>query len=84
MSNERIRAMNDMIPSDWDRKPLGIAHEIRGFLASVKDQGTEIDSGMDATSGDLWVTIQGVEFFITIRRSNKQLKKDGKLLPPSE
>lgn len=80
---ERMRQVMDMAPADWDRKPISLAYEIRGFLETVKDEGTSIDSGTDGTSGDLWVTIQGIEYFITMRKSNAQLAKEGKLLPPA-
>lgn len=73
---ESARHLHDIIPPDWDRKPLSLAHEIRGFLDSVKDQGTEIDSGTDGISGDLWVTIQGIEYLITIKKSGAQLAKE--------
>lgn len=76
--------LHDIIPADWDRKPLSLAHEIRMFLDNVKDQGTEIDSGTDGTCGDLWVTIQGIEYLITVKKSNNQLAKEGKLPPPSQ
>lgn len=78
----RTRALHDSIPSEWDRAPLSIAHEIRGFLDGVKDQGTEIDSGTDGVNGDLWVTIQGIEYLVSVKKSNKQLVKEGKLPPP--
>jgi hypothetical protein len=77
------RWLHDVIPPEWDRKPLSIAHEIRTFLDSVKDQGTEIDSGTDGVCGDLWVTIQGIEYIISVKKSNAQLAKEGKLPPPT-
>lgn len=79
---ERIRQVMDMIPSDWDRKPISLIYEIRGFLENVKDQGSSMDSGSDGTCGDLWVTIQGIEYLITVKKSNAQLAKEGKLPPP--
>ena len=79
---ERIRKVMDMIPSDWDRKPISLVYEIRDFLEGVKDQGTSMDSGTDGTCGDLWVTIQGVEYLITVKKSNAQLVREGKLTPP--
>lgn len=83
-SNERHRHVAGVLPEHWDRRPFALASEIREFLATVKDAGTEIDSGgMDGT-GDLWVTVQGVEYFVSVRRSNKQLVADGVLLPPSD
>lgn len=80
----QIRQMVDMIPAGWDKAPVALAHEIRGFLESVKDEGSSIDSGTDGVSGDLWVTVQGIEYFINIKKSNGQLAKEGKLLPPSQ
>jgi hypothetical protein len=77
------RWLHDIIPSEWDRKPLSIAHEIRTFLDSVKDQGTEIDSGTDGVCGDLWVTIQGIEYLVTVKKSQGQLAREGKLSSPS-
>lgn len=79
---ERTKWLHDVLPPDWDQKPLSLAHEIRGFLDNVKDAGTEIDSGTDGVSGDLWVTVQGIEYFVTIKKSNNQLVKEGKLPPP--
>lgn len=72
------RWLLDSIPKDWDKKPILLAYEIRGFLDCIKDQGTEIDSGTDGISGDLWVTVQGIEYYINIRKSNNQLIKEGK------
>lgn len=81
---ERERIVLDSMPPGWDRRLISLAYEIRGFLDSVKDAGTFIDSGTDGNSGDLWVTIQGVEYFVTIRKSNRQLTREGKLLPPAD
>jgi hypothetical protein len=73
---DRACWLMESLPVNWDKAPVLLAHEIRGFLGSIKDEGTEIDSGTNGTSGDLWVTIQGVEWFINIRKSNNQLKKE--------
>ena len=72
---------HDVIHPDGDRKPLSVTDELRGLLDSVKDHGTEISSGTDGVSGDLWITIQGIEYFISIRKSNFQLSKERKLTP---
>ena len=45
---------------------LSLRNEIRVFLETVKDQGTDIDAGSGASEGDLYVTVQGHEFRITI------------------
>lgn len=68
----------EQLPSYWGNAPILLAHEISDFLQSVKDEGSNIDSGTDGESGDLWIVIQGVEWYINIRKSNKQLLKEGK------
>jgi hypothetical protein len=45
---------------------LSLRNEIRQFLETVKDQGTAIDAGAGAGEGDLYVTVQGREFRITV------------------
>lgn len=82
-SDKRHAVVAGMLPTDWDRKPFGLAGEIRAFLGSVKDEGTEIDSASGDGCADLWVTVQGVEYFISVRKSNKQLVREGKLPAPS-
>lgn len=78
---DRERKVIDMMPADWDKNPVSIAYELKGFLRSIKDEGTEIDSGTNGITGDLWVTIQGVEYFISITKSAGQLAKEGKIIP---
>ena len=80
--HERVKKVIDMIPADWDKKPYALIWEIRTFLENVKDQGTSMDSGTDGTCGDLWVTIQGVEYLVTVKKSGAQLAREGKLTPP--
>ena len=43
--DKRVKMVHDLIPDDWDRGPLGLAHELREFLKSIVDEGTNIDSG---------------------------------------
>lgn len=81
---ERVKQMMETLPPEWDKRPIILAEEISAFLENIKDEGTGIDSGTDGQSGDLWVKIQGVEYWINIRKSNNQLIKEGKLPPPSE
>lgn len=83
-SDKRHAQVADLMPSEWDRRPFGLASELRQFLSTIKDVDTSIDSGGSDGAGDLWVTVQGVEYFITIRKSNKQLIQEGKLLPPGD
>ena len=79
---DRIKQMLETMPPTWDKRQILLAEEIGAFLESVKDEGTNIDSGTDGDSGDLWLTVQGVEYWINIRKSNNQLVKEGKLPPP--
>lgn len=74
--NERKRMMHSAIPADWDDKPMSLAHEIADLLKPVRDAGTSADSGGGNGMADLWVTVGGIEFFISIRRSNRQLAID--------
>jgi len=60
-----------------DSSPYWVLSEIRGFLGSIKDEGTEIDSGFGMGAGDLWVTIGGVEYILTLKKSNAQTAKEG-------
>ena len=43
-----------------------LRNEIRQFLETVKDQDTDIDAGSGASEGDLYVTVQGLEFRVTV------------------
>lgn len=74
MADEPIKRMLQMIPREWDKAPVSIALEIRGFLEAVKDADTHIDTGTNGETGDLWITIQGVEYLISVRKSARQLK----------
>lgn len=82
-SDKRHVVVASILPAEWDQKPFGLASEIRAFLAAAKDEGTEIDSGSGDGCADLWVTVQGVEYFISVRKSNKQLVREGKLPAPT-
>ena len=79
---DRIKQMLDSLPPEWDKRPILLAEEVCNFLETVKDEGTQIDTGTDGQSGDLWLFVQGVEYWINIRKSNNQLVKEGKLPPP--
>jgi len=65
-------------PIEWDTRPASLASEIRGFLKTVRDEGTPIDSGGGDRYADLWVTVQGVEYHITVSKSRKQVISEGK------
>lgn len=75
-SNKRHEQSYDMAAAqNWEMRPRALMSELRRFLASVKDEGTSIDSGGGDGTGDLWVTVGGVEYFISARLSNKELAK---------
>lgn len=57
-------------------QPVTIAHEIAQLLRSIKDEGTEIDTGSGMGGADLWITSGGVEWFITVRKSDYQIAKE--------
>jgi hypothetical protein len=63
-------------PANWDTGPAIFALEIKRLLESIKDEGSEIDSGMGDGCGDLWVKCGGVEYFISFRKSNNQMAKE--------
>lgn len=67
--DKQVRIIHDMLPAEWDSGPLSLAHEIRNLLKPVADEGTGIDSGGGDGMADLWVTIGGIEYLITIKRS---------------
>lgn len=80
-ADKRHTQVANIMPVEWDRHAFGLASEVRTFLRSIADEGTEIDSGGGDGTGDLWVTVQGVEYFVSIRKSNRQLLREGKPLP---
>ena len=61
----------------YDTRPLSIAMEVRQAISSIKDESTEVEFGSSPNSADLWVTIGGVEYLLTIRLSNKQVVAEG-------
>lgn len=82
-AQKRIEASENIVAGlNWDTGARGLSLEIRSMLlASVADHGTSIDSGGGDGDADLWVKVQGVEYYINIRRSNAQIAKDGKPIP---
>lgn len=68
-SDKRVQQVHDLIPPEWDKGPLSLAHELRTMLKSVVDAGTNIDSGGGDGIADLWPTVSGVEYHIAISRA---------------
>jgi len=65
--DKRVRMVHELVPSDWDARPLVLAHELRELLKNVVDEGTAIDSGCGDGIADLWPIVGGVEFHIQIK-----------------
>jgi len=76
-NNKRVAEVVRLLPTEWDGTPYSLALEIREFLQTIVDTDTHIDSGTGDGNADLWATIQGVEFYINIRKSNSQLLSEG-------
>lgn len=68
--DKQVRIVHELIPPNWDKGPLSLAHEIRTLLKPVVDEGTSIDSGGGDGVADLWATVDGVEYYIAIKRAN--------------
>ena len=54
-----------------DTKTLRVSYYVRNALEIVKDERTVIDTGGGEFVRDLWVKIEGDEFFITITNKTK-------------
>lgn len=62
---------------DPDLEQMMVARDkIRTALEAITDTGSVIDSGAGMGSADLWPKIDGVEYYVEIRRSNAQQAKD--------
>lgn len=54
------------VPQTWDNRAGTIASEIRGFLKTIVDEGSAIDSGMGDNLAELWPHIDGIEYHVVI------------------
>lgn len=61
---------------DYPRDAAGLRDEISELLNSVRDHGTSSDTGGGMAQADLWVTVQGIEYFITVKKSNNQKHRE--------
>jgi hypothetical protein len=77
-SEMRHRSIAQILPADWDSAPFTMASEIRDLLKQKIDQGTSIDSGCGNGHADLWFSVGGIEFYLTLSRSNRQIGIDSK------
>ncbi len=55
-----------LVPSDT----MHFAELLRTFLEEEKDEGTHVDRGGGMGQVDYWVKVNGVEYFITVKKSN--------------
>lgn len=60
------------------RDIISVSDFIRGHLEHIKDEGSAIDIGKGFGLRDLWVTIDGVEYFVTVRLSAVQEARNSK------
>ena len=81
-TDARAGQIMDLIPAEWDKTALVFVDELRKALDHLKDQGTSIDTGGGDGCADLWIKVGGVEFYLTVRKSNNQLASEGRELPP--
>ena len=72
-----VRRMMSVAPPGWDPSAGVLAQEIRRLLGSVSDVGTTVESGVADGQGHLWVTVDGVQFFIQVSKSKAQRAKEG-------
>jgi hypothetical protein len=64
--DELVRKVMDLVPPDWDSGPMVLSTEIRNFLKSIADEGTDIDSGGGDGIADLHPIVGGVEYHVQI------------------
>lgn len=78
-SDMRHHTVAHILPADWDSAPFTMAGEIRDLLKPKIDHGTCIDSGCGNGCADLWFTIGGIEFYLALSRSKRQIGIDSKV-----
>jgi hypothetical protein len=65
--NARIRALLDAIPAGWDLRPITLVQEIRTLIKPLTDEGSSMDTGTANGEADMWFTVGGAEFLMTIK-----------------
>lgn len=63
------KVVHNLIPSEWDRGPYNVANELKYLLCPIADAGTSIDTGTSDGLADLWVTVDGEEYHLTVKRA---------------
>lgn len=51
----------------FDNRAALIRDEIKEFLSDINDKGTSLDTGGGDNLADVWVTIDGVEYMVTVK-----------------
>lgn len=69
--DKQVKIIHDLIPIEWDKGPLSLAHELRELLKPIVDENTGIDSGGGDGIADLHPIIDGTEYHIQIKTSRK-------------
>ena len=59
----------------WDNRATAIRDEIRDFLEEINDEGTSLDTGGGDNLADVWVTIDGTEYLVTVKALPKPLAR---------
>jgi len=77
-SDKRNRIVARLRPANWDNVPAIVADELREMIKGIVDEGTNVDSGCGNGYGHLWFTIDGVELYLTVIRSAKQVEIDSR------
>jgi len=75
-SDKRHNIVARSRPPEWDNTPAALTDELREMLKNMVDTGTSIDSGCGNGHGDLWFTIGGIEFYLSVSRSERQIIED--------
>jgi hypothetical protein len=56
---------------DYPRDAAQIRDMIKDYLRPQADHGAPIDTGGGFGGADLWISFGGIEYFITVKRGNK-------------
>ena len=56
----------------WDNRAAAVRDEIKDFLEEIHDKGTSLDTGGGDNLADVWVTIDGVEYLVTVKALRKR------------
>lgn len=83
VSNKSLDGHVDMSHGDFQELMSRVDHGTKAdhqdrFLHALKqiaDPDTHIDRGGGMAQSDYWVTLDGVEYFVTVQFSNNQLRK---------